>query len=80
MGKKQSHFKKKYQSLRFKDDFRACLISVPCGLLQHHFFDNKEKRRRHTDVWQVFLTQLAEKCAKKPCGAKILNRLLCLVW
>ena len=45
--------------------------------LKCYFFDNKEKRRRHTGVWQVFLTQLAEKYAKKTYGAKILNRLLC---
>ena len=46
------------------------------GFLSIFFLDNKEEGRRHTDVWQVLLTQLAKKIAKKPHVAKMLNRLL----
>ena len=45
------------------------------GFLSIFFLDNKEEGRRHTDVWQVLLTQLAKKIAKKPHVAKMLNRL-----
>jgi len=39
-------------------------------IFEHDFVGDKEKIRRHTVVWQGFLTQSAEKSAEKTYGKK----------
>ena len=45
----------------FKSLFRIFYVRI----FEHDFVGDKEKIRRHTVVWQGFLTQSAEKSAEK---------------
>ena len=40
------------------------------AILEHDFISDKEKIRRHTVVWQGFLTQSPAKSAGKTCGKR----------
>ena len=57
--------------IRLKDAgenfFRACSVSFYVRIFEHNFDEDKAKIRRHTVVWQGFLTQSSSKFAEKTC-------------
>ena len=50
------------------DAVRACSVSFYAQIFEHDFVSDKEKIRRHTVVWQGFLTLSPAKSAEKMCG------------
>ena len=66
--KKEEIYLKHYSSFAFIFILRACLVSWRTQIFEGIFADFKAKIRRHTGVWQEFLTQKPTKFTEKTCG------------